>query len=627
MSENINENNNGYNENIISENENVRAAETGYEVEELTADAVTEMHQPENIQAEDTRYDKYAAHSANLNGSMVNVRKANFDPYTGEPLSGSSDMAASNLSASNAATVSGTAFSNATVPDTSIPNTTVSGTTSVSNTTVYETASYSAGSDPAESRQAVRCENTPRPVEPQFTYGSGVPDDVIQSSYTSSYGTIYRNSGSSDTAKPKKHLPGWLKIIFGAAAFGVIAAAVFIGTNKLYDHMNSSFTPAVNEESASNKRNIINRSDNSSSDNENDSTDSGTYTGSTVKKESSDNTVASTQILTGNEVNYTDVSAVVEAAMPAIVQINCTFNTQSFFGTYKSTGAGSGIIIGQTDTELLIATNNHVVENALDVKVTFDDNSEAEAYVKGTDAYADLAVVAVSTSSLDKETINNIKVAVIGDSDSVKVGQMAIAIGNALGYGTSTTVGYISAKDREVDVDGKTMTLLQTDAAINPGNSGGALLNIRGEVIGINSVKYASSDVEGMGFAIPISRAVDILNELATRETLKDSEKGYLGVQMSTVTSDFANSYGWPTGVYVNAVVENSAAEKAGILVGDIITNINNVNVQTSTDLRNEITSYKAGTTVKITLQRLSRGRFKEVELDVTLGVNPDYAD
>ena len=439
----------------------------------------------------------------------------------------------------------------------------------------------------------------------EYTYGSGAPTAVAGNTYTSSYGTTFRYDPSTAERK-KSHMPSWLKVILSAAAFGIIAAAVFIGINFAYDQLVPETTPAVTEESASKDHKIINNS-------------------TTVKKEESDNTVASTQILTGNEVNVTDVSAVVENAMPSIVQINCTFNTQSFFGTYQSTGAGSGIIIGQNDDELLIATNNHVVENALDVKVTFNDDTDAEGYIKGTDAYADLAVVAVDLSKLDQTTIDNIKVATIGDSDSVKVGQMAIAIGNALGYGTSTTVGYISAKDREVDVDGKTMTLLQTDAAINPGNSGGALLNIKGEVIGINSVKYASSSVEGMGFAIPISRAVDILNDLATREALKDEEKGYLGVHMSTVTSDFANAYGWPTGVYVNDVVEGSAAEDAGILSGDIITEINGKAVQTSTDLRNEITSYKAGTTVKIVLYRLNRGRFSEVELDVTLGSNPEY--
>lgn len=595
MSENINENSTGYNENIISENENEK----------------------------DTRYDKYAAPSSGLNGNMFNGRKVRFNPYTGEPIPEDTEMNGSACT-TDAAPVSETANTGYETAQTVNSGNINSAADNSQAAYTRMTGSVIESSVAAEQNAGIPHAET-RSSNTEFTYGSGAPTDIIESSYTSSYGTIYRNADTGAPAKPRKHLPGWLKVIFGSVAFGVIAAAVFIGTNKLYDSFNSSVTPAVNEESASNKRNIINRADNTVSDEE-DNTDSN-ITGSTVKKGSNDSTVASTQILTGNEVNYTDVSAVVEAAMPAIVQINCTFNTQSFFGTYKSTGAGSGIIIGQTDTELMIATNNHVVVNALDVKVTFDDGSEAEAYVKGTDAYADLAVVAVDISSLDKETIGNIKVAVIGDSDNVKVGQMAIAIGNALGYGTSTTVGYISAKDREVDVDGKTMTLLQTDAAINPGNSGGALLNIKGEVIGINSVKYASSEVEGMGFAIPISRAVDILNELATRETLKDSEKGYLGIQMNTVTSDFANAYGWPTGVYVNSVVENSPAEKAGILSGDIITKINSVTVQTSTDLRNEITSYKAGSTVKITLQRLSRGRFKEVEIDVVLGTNPDYAD
>ncbi|MCR5322093.1 MAG: trypsin-like peptidase domain-containing protein [Lachnospiraceae bacterium] len=585
---NENNENKGY-ENTVSENVNT----SGYEVEELTAD---------------TRYDKYAAPSAGLNGTTFNGRKANFNPYTGEPLTDNGEAGVNN----------GPACTNNQVADTSAFGT---------GHNAYYVSDMSS-SNPGHASEA--SQQASGSASPEFTYGSGAPTDVIQSSYISSYGTVYRSDGSgSGPAKPKKHMPGWLKVVLGSVAFGVIAAAVFIGTNKLYDSLSAQNTPTVNEESASNKHNIINKSSNNTDEAEvgSDTSDSNTITGSTVKKGSSNDAVASTQILTGNEVNYTDVSAVVENCMPSIVQINCTFNTQSFFGTYKTAGAGSGIIIGQTDSELLIATNNHVVENALDVKVTFDDNTDAEAYVKGTDAYADLAVVAVDISSLGKDTLKNIKVAVIGDSDSVKVGQMAIAIGNALGYGTSTTVGYISAKDREVDVDGKKMTLLQTDAAINPGNSGGALLNIKGEVIGINSVKYASSDVEGMGFAIPISRAVDILNDLATREVLKDSEKGYLGVQMNTVTSDFANAYGWPTGVYVNTVLEGSAAEKSGILAGDIITKINSVTVQTTTDLRNEITSYKAGTTVKITLQRLSRGRFSEIELDVTLGANPEYSE
>ena len=452
---------------------------------------------------------------------------------------------------------------------------------------------------------------TGEPVS-DFTYGSGafVEEETPVSSYiTSSYGTTYRPA-DGPVPKAKKRMPGWLKVAFSAVAFGVIAAGVFIGTNFIYDSLKpSAGAPTVNEDTT---RNI-------------GSSRSSDVIATPVKNNNTDGTIASTDLVSPSEVSYTDVSAVVDNSMPAIVQINCTFNTQSFFGTYQSAGAGSGIIIKQTDTELLIATNNHVVENATSIEVTFNDDSTAKAYTKGTDAYADLAVVAVDLSTLDDETLAAIKVATLGDSDNVKVGQMAIAIGNALGYGTSVTVGYISATEREVEVDNKTMTLLQTDAAINPGNSGGALLNIKGEVIGINSVKYASSSVEGMGFAIPISRAVDILENLGNREVLKDSEKGYMGIEMKTVSSEFAEAYNWPVGVYVNNVVEGSPAEDAGILSGDIITGINSTTVLTQTDLANEIASYKAGTTIMVTLQRLSRGRFKEVTVEVTLAARADY--
>ena len=617
----MNDNNydmNNLNPEAESSQTNPAPVNTGYEVEEVLSDGTT-------APVEDGRYDKYAAPatdatpaadhstSAAAANNAHSWHRANFNPYTGERITSAEAGEPTYSSYSQADEANYASAAGGASADQMIPTRAAA--------PVYDQAAqssdYTYGSG-SPSRTA------------EFTYGSGAPtqDETPHSSYVSSYGTIYKNN--SDPNRKKRRMPAWLKVMLSAAAFGIIAAAVFIGTNKLYDSLKPSDTPTVNEDSASNKRNIINpinKSEDEGTDSDSVERSASNTTASTVKKGDGNDAVASAQILTGNESTYTDVSAVVENSLPSIVQINCTFNQQSFFGTYKSTGAGSGIIIGQTDTELLIATNNHVVENALDVKVTFNDDSEAEAYVKGTDAYADLAVVAVELTNLDKDTINSIKVAVIGDSDSVKVGQMAIAIGNALGYGTSTTVGYISAKDREVEVDGKKMTLLQTDAAINPGNSGGALLNIKGEVIGINSVKYASSDVEGMGFAIPISRAVDILNDLASREVLKDSEKGYLGVQMSTVTSDFANAYGWPTGVYVNTVVEGSAAEKAGILSGDIVTKINNTTVQTTTDLRNEITSYKAGTEVTITLQRLNKGRFKEMEVKVTLGVNPEYAD
>lgn len=220
-----------------------------------------------------------------------------------------------------------------------------------------------------------------------------------------------------------------------------------------------------------------------------------------------------------------------------------------------------------------------LLEGADPIKVKFIDGTEATAIIKGTDAVADTAVISIDLSTIKDATLSTIKVAKLGDSKSVKVGEMAIAIGNALGYGQSTTVGYISAKDRKVKLEDKTMVLLQTDAAINPGNSGGALLNLNGEVIGINTVKYASSEVEGMGFAIPISRALPIINELKNREILKDTEKGYLGVYIEDVTEDIASTYNWPVGVYVKSTVEGGSAEKAGIIAGDIITKVNDTEI------------------------------------------------
>lgn len=326
-----------------------------------------------------------------------------------------------------------------------------------------------------------------------------------------------------------------------------------------------------------------------------------------------------------------DVSAVVDNTMPAIVSITSTVEAQggySIFGQYYGGGeypsSGSGIVVAQNDKELLVATNNHVIEDAKKISVQFIDEEVYDAEVKGTDSTADLAVVAIKISSLKNSTKEKIKVATLGDSSKIKVGEMAIAIGNALGYGQSVTVGYISAKDREVTVSdsyldsGNKMTLLQTDAAINPGNSGGALLNMQGEVIGINSVKYASEEVEGMGYAIPISIATPIIDELVQYEKLKESEKGYLGISGKTVT-EAASSYNIPQGVYVDAVSKDGAAKKAGILEGDIITKINDISVTTMEALQERVTSYKKGTEIKVTLMRASNGQYKEQTLTVKL--------
>ena len=254
--------------------------------------------------------------------------------------------------------------------------------------------------------------------------------------------------------------------------------------------------------------------------------------------------------------------------MPSIVSIRSITNQQSFwFGVeIPSGGSGSGIIIAKNDDELLIATNNHVVAGADEIIVTFSDGSESSAVIKGTDATADLAVIKADLADINKDTLEEIKIVEMGNSDEVKVGEMVIAIGNALGYGQSATVGYVSAKDREVQVSDnytyRTMVLLQTDAAINPGNSGGALLNLEGELIGINTVKYADYKVEGMGFAIPISRAKPIINELKNREILTVEEQGFLGVFPTDVTEKISEALNMPIGVFLTTVEEASACRQ-----------------------------------------------------------------
>ena len=577
MEEIYNENNENYTENVQmteTDTASVKTAESA--AAPMTGEGSNAPETFDSPAAQTTVETPAAQETSNI---AANRPANNFDPYTGRPLNNNGNQETSN-------------------PDGPVSFTYGSG--------VQDAYSYTASS--------------------QETYGGTAEP---QSTYT--YGTTYRYPQDGTLKKAKKErkgLPRWLKVGIAAISFGVLAAGTFICTNSIYNKFISSQVPSVTEDAANEKQ-----SDKSTPGQDQigrpkqEEPEASQVKNTKPGKATTDTTIPSTDVLINGETTFYDLSGIVENVMPSIVQITCTFNTQSFFGTYQSTGAGSGIIIKQSDDELLIATNNHVIEDALSITVTFGDDKEVTGYTKGTDATADLAVVAVKISDIDKDTMNNIKVATLGDSDSVKVGQMAIAIGNALGYGTSTTVGYISAIDREVKVDGKTMTLLQTDAAINPGNSGGALLNIYGEVIGINSVKYASDEVEGMGFAIPISRAMSILDNLANREVLKDSEKGYLGIYMRNVTSDIANAYNWPMGIYVSEIVEGSPADKSDLLVGDIITAINGINVQTSTDLRNEITSYRAGTTVKLTVSRLSKGRFSEEEIEVTLTTNPDYSD
>lgn len=324
------------------------------------------------------------------------------------------------------------------------------------------------------------------------------------------------------------------------------------------------------------------------------------------------------------------VTAVVAEVMPAMVSIINTYvDEYSYFGQVvqqENSSSGSGIIVGENETELLIATNYHVVEKAKTLTVNFNDGSNAGAVVKGSDPDMDLAVIAVPLSTLKAETKSAIAIARLGDSNSLQLGQSVIAIGNALGYGQSVSGGYVSALNREISMeDGSTGTFIQTDAAINPGNSGGALLNMAGEVIGINSSKIGGSVVEGMGFAIPISAAQPILEELMTKKTRTElaENQGYIGIRLQTVTEYDAQRYGMPTGIYVYEAIEGLAAANAGIVRGDIITKFDGTRLSTSEQLMEMIKYYNVGEEVEVVVQRSVNGVYQEMVITLVLGEAP----
>ena len=340
-------------------------------------------------------------------------------------------------------------------------------------------------------------------------------------------------------------------------------------------------------------------------------------------------TVSNAKLTTSTSTVTSDVSDIVENTLPSIVSIiNMSVQeVQNFFGgisQQESESAGSGIIISQNDSELLVVTNNHVVEGSDTLTVTFNDGNSVEAQITGTDSARDLAVVAVPLDKISDDTMNAIKVATLGDSDSLKVGEPAIAIGNALGYGQSVTTGIVSATGRTIDgFDGE---YIQTDAAINPGNSGGALLNANGEVIGINSAKINSSAVEGMGFAIPISDASDVIQNLMNKETrskVSDEERGYLGIKGYDVSEEGAQMYNMPTGVYVKEVMSGGGAEKAGLTKGSIITGFEGSSISGMSSLQEQLQYYKAGEEVTLTVQIPDKnGEYTEKDIKVTLGKN-----
>ena len=327
-----------------------------------------------------------------------------------------------------------------------------------------------------------------------------------------------------------------------------------------------------------------------------------------------------------------DVSDIAEEVMPSIVAITSkTLVSSGNFGPFSSgrsqyaTGAGSGIIISKTDSELLILTNKHVIEDATELSVKFINDKTVDATVKGSSTSKDIAVISIPLSSLDKETIESIKIATLGDSTKLKVGQGVIAIGNSLGYGQSVTTGVVSALNRDVTIDNITTSMIQTDAAINGGNSGGALLNSKGEVIGINSAKYSSSimssnaSVEGMGFAIPISDIKDLVTNLMNGTNLTEEQKGYLGVSGYMITDEYSEVYNMPKGFYISNIVKNSGADKAKMSIGNIITKIEGKEVKQFTTISEVLENKKAGDKISLTIKYIDGREYKEKDVEITL--------
>ncbi len=408
-------------------------------------------------------------------------------------------------------------------------------------------------------------------------------------------------------AKRRKHSVAAKLAGLTAAAllFGVVAGGTMFGVNTFGEYLRGQYAP---KEEQSETR----------------------VTVAAAEKEDFADVPAAAEVTPALQM---DVSGIVKKAMPSVVAINNTvvMEQRSWFGQTQRVevpSSGSGIIVGQNDEELLIVTNNHVVEGAKELLVTFIDEQSVKAAIKGTDSESDLAVIAVPITDIKKETLEQIKVATMGDSDSLEVGQGVIAIGNALGYGQSVTVGYISALDREVRADDMTTrNLLQTDAAINPGNSGGALLNMRGEVIGINAAKYSSTNVEGMGYAIPISKAEDIINELMNKKTrvAVDPEKqGYLGIQGNNIDDMAAAMYGMPRGIYVYKIIEDGAAAQSDLREKDIITKFDGQTVRTMADLKEMLTYYEGGDTIALTVMSLENGEYVERNVEITLGIRDE---
>ena len=418
----------------------------------------------------------------------------------------------------------------------------------------------------------------------------------------------FQNHQPSEEHHEKRRKNGLTRKVAGITAaallFGTVSGGTMVGINKIADSFGPASYPLVSSQTAVEE--------------------------STTEAQTSAGASASGNSAVAGNAAALDVSAIVKSAMPSVVAINNTmlYQSNNWWGmsqTYEVPSSGSGIIIGQNDEELLIATNNHVVEDSENLSVVFIDDTSVNASIKGTDADSDLAVIAVALKDIPEDTLSQISVAKLGDSDALEVGQGVVAIGNALGYGQSVTVGYVSALNREVKVDNTvTRNLLQTDAAINPGNSGGALLNMKGEVIGINAAKYSSTDVEGIGYAIPISKAQEILSTLMTQrtknQTVAEGEEGYLGIQGLTVDDSMVKQQDMPAGVFVYGIIDGGAAANSDLRKRDIIVKFDGQSVKSMAALQDLLKYYKAGETVELGVKSLENGEYVDRTVTITLG-------
>ena len=413
-------------------------------------------------------------------------------------------------------------------------------------------------------------------------------------------------------------------IVLSGLIFGSVSGVAMVGVGKASQFMSNQKVAVVQEATDGNVSSGNSSQVNSSTD------------ASTMLAEGNKNL---NLVTTSSQGTTKTVSEIAKDTMPQVVSITNTIKYKqygySMFGLGGETEAegaasGSGVIVGKTDSELLVATNHHVVEDSTALSIQFVDGTSVDAQIKGEDSDADLAVVAVKLSDIPQETLAKIEIAEFGDSDALQVGDQVVAIGNALGYGQSVTTGIISAKDRDVQTNtGTESGLLQTDAAINPGNSGGALLNMNGQVIGINVAKYSSTDVEGMGYSIPSNKAKEIINTLASKETrskVSDENRGYLGIQAKTIDATTAEAYGMVQGIYVYKIVEGSAAASSDLQEKDIIVKFDDQSVTSLDDLQNLLSRYSAGETINLTVKRPNGSTYDEKVISITLTSNPDQA-